>query len=128
MIVPGIVGAAHQLPRAKGGTPFAIGLADATKPFVHVLDDTSLGLLLGYLDTVSDFVGYLRKKEAFISSGRLGMAAGEEALLGWYVGKLNDAGEHDFVVPAAAGDRPMAFDESYCFGAHQKWTTSALEK
>ena len=72
MIVPGIVGDEHQLPREKGGQPFAIGRVSATKPFVHVLDDTSLDLLLKNLDTVWDFVGYLRKKEAFISSGRLG--------------------------------------------------------
>ena len=108
-----ILGVAHQRPRAQGGSPFAVGLPDATKPFIHVLDDTSLELLLGYLDTVSDFVGYLRKKEVFISDSRLGMAAGEEALLGWYVSRLNEFGEHDFVVPEAAGDRPMAFDESY---------------
>jgi hypothetical protein len=72
--------------------------------------------LLTNLDTLSDFVGYLKKKEAFVSSGRLGMAAGEEALLGHYVGALNDEGEHDFVVPAAAGDRPLALDESRWHG------------
>lgn len=116
LLVPGIVGQDHQRPREKGGTPFAVGRVSATKPFVHVLDDTSLDLLLTNLDTVSDFVGYLRKKEAFISSGRLGMAAGEEALLGHYVGALNKEGEHDFVVPAAAGDRPLAIDESRWHG------------
>jgi hypothetical protein len=112
MIVPGIVGDEHQLPQEKGGQPFAIGRVSATKPFVHVLDDTSLDLLLKNLDTVWDFVGYLRKKEAFISSGHLGMAAGEEALLGWYVGKINEHDEHDFVVPTEAGDKPLALSES----------------
>jgi hypothetical protein len=61
---------------------------------------------------VWDFVGYLTKKEAFIASGGLGMAAGEEALLGWYVGKINEHDEHDFVVPAEAGGRPLALSES----------------
>lgn len=112
MIIPQVVGDDHQLTQAKGGTPFAIGRVSATKPFVHVLDDTSLDLLLKNLDTVSDFVGYLRKKEAFISSGRLGMAAGEEALLGWYVGKINDDDEHDFVVPSEAGGKLLALSES----------------
>jgi hypothetical protein len=98
MIVPEIVGDDHKKTRAVGGAPFAIGRVSATKPFVHVLDDPSLELLLTNLDTVSDFVGYIRKKEAFIASGRLRMAAGEEALLGLYVAKLNAAGEHDFVV------------------------------
>jgi len=112
MIVPGIVGDDHQLPREKGGQPFAAGRVSASKPYVHILDDTSLDLLLKNLDTVWDFVGYLRKKEAFVASGRLGMAAGEEALLGWYVGKINEHDEHDFVVPAEAGDRPLALSES----------------
>jgi hypothetical protein len=112
MIVPEIMGDAHQLPQDRGGTPFAIGLIAANKPFVHVLDDTSLGLLLKNLDTVSDLVGYLRKKEAFILSGKLGMAAGEEALLGLYVGKLNEDDEHDFVVPLEARDQPIALNES----------------
>ena len=113
MIIPTTVGDDHQVLQANGGTPFAIGRVSATKPFVHVLDDTSLDLLLENLDTVSDFVGYLRRKEAFISSGRLGMAAGEEALLGWYVGNLNDDDEHDFVVPSETGDAPVAIDESH---------------
>jgi hypothetical protein len=112
MIIPEIMGDDHQLPRANGGQPFAVGRISATKPFVHILDDTSLGLLLNNLDTVWDFVGYLRKKEAFILSGRLGMAAGEEALLGWYVGKINADDEHDFVIPPEAGNKPLALSES----------------
>ena len=111
-LIPEIIGDRHQLPTAAGGMPFAVGLINARKPFIHVLDDTSLDLLLRNLDTVSDFVAYLRKKEALISSGRLGMAAGEEALLGWYVGKVNNQDEHDFVLPAEAGDRPLAVDAS----------------
>jgi hypothetical protein len=94
VIAPDIVGDAHT----TGDHPFAIGTIDRSKPFVHVLDDRSLLLLMEYLDTVSDFVGYLRKKEALIQSGRLAVAMGEEALLGQYVGALNGEGEHDFVV------------------------------
>jgi len=111
MIIPTIVGDMHHLPQSKGGLPFAVGLVSATKPFVHVLDDTSLGLLLSHLNTVSDFVAYLRKKEAFISSGRLGRAAGEEALLGQYVARVNDADEHDFVFPAEATTEPLVLSE-----------------
>jgi hypothetical protein len=111
MLIPDIVGDAHQLPRDQGGTPFAVGRVNASKPFVHVLDDTSLELVMNTLDTVSDFIAYLCKKEAFIESGRLGMAMGEEGLLGHYVGALNDQDEHDFVPPKEAGDRPIVLDE-----------------
>ncbi len=95
IVAPEIVGDAH----AVGDKPFGIGRVSNTKQFVHVLDDCSLLLLMQYLDTVSDFVGYLRKREAFILSGRLATAEGEEALLGRYVGDLNAQSEHDFVLP-----------------------------
>ncbi len=66
---------------------------------MHVFDDTSLNVLMTYLDTISDFVGYLTKKEKLLESGLHVLAAGEEELLAEYVSKLNDAGEHDFVFP-----------------------------
>jgi len=109
-IVPGITGAMHHRSRLNGGVPFAVGLVDPARPFVHVLDDMSLELLLENLDTVSDFVGYLRKKEAFVLSGQLGSAAGEEALLGLYVAKVNANDEHDFVLPDSVAV-PVALDE-----------------
>ena len=66
-------------------TPLAIGEIDPLKGFVHVLDDTTLGILLGTLDTVTDFVDYLTKKERLITGGRLIAAAGEEELLAYYL-------------------------------------------
>jgi hypothetical protein len=39
---------------------------DAAKEYIHILDDTSLDILLRTLDTVADFVGYLQKKETFV--------------------------------------------------------------
>jgi hypothetical protein len=51
------------------------------------------------LDTISDFVAYLTKKERLLTSGVRVIAAGEEELLAQYVGKLNSDGEHDFVFP-----------------------------
>ncbi len=79
--------------------PFAVGQIDPSRGFVHVLDDVSMNILLDTLDTVSDFVNYLEKKEAFIASGKFGAATGEEDLLAYYMGNLNDKGEHDFFVP-----------------------------
>jgi len=77
--------------------PFMVGQVDPAKGFVHIFDDTTLDIVLGTLDTVSDFVAYLRKKEAFVSSDRFLYAAGEEELLAAYLTKLNDDEEHDFV-------------------------------
>jgi hypothetical protein len=100
MIVPSITGGMHY--EGDDIHPFHIGQVNPTRGFVHVLDDTSLGVLLLNLDTISDFVNYLSKKEAFIQSGRLMFAAGEEDLLAYYLKRVNGQGEHDFVIPDGA--------------------------
>jgi hypothetical protein len=79
--------------------PFVIGQIDATEGYVHVFDDTSLSVVMTYLDTISDFVAYLTNKQRLLTSGLHLVGAGEEELLAEYVAKLNDAGEHDFVFP-----------------------------
>lgn len=99
VIMPRIVGDQHLAKVADGGKPFAIGQVNPAKGFVHVLDDTTLNILLGTLDTVTDFVSYLTKKEQFISSGKLIAAAGEEDLLAYYLKQVNEAEEHDFILP-----------------------------
>jgi SEC-C motif len=99
MLMPRIVGDAHCDPDKGTVIPFAIGHVDPQRGFVHVLDDMTLEVLLGTLDTVRDFVNYLTKKERFITSGLLVAATGEEELLGHYLAKLNKQGEHDFVFP-----------------------------
>jgi hypothetical protein len=85
--------------------PFTIGDLDPQRSFVHVLDDASLDIILGTLDTISDFTAYVQKKEQLLRSATLIYAAGEEELLAVYLKKLNKEGEHDFVFPTEnAGD------------------------
>jgi hypothetical protein len=84
--------------------PLVIGRIDGTKGYVHVFDDTSLDVVMGYLDTVSDFVAYLTKKENLLTSGIRVLAAGEEELLAQYVRELNKDGEHDFVFPKGTSE------------------------
>lgn len=67
MIAPGVVGAAHTVGNAAGGRPFMIGQVDPARGYVHVFDDTSLEIVMSTLDTVSDFVEYLTKKEGRVS-------------------------------------------------------------
>lgn len=71
------------------------------KTFVHVFDDASLDVVMGTLDTTPDFLRYLREKERFLRS-RLVFAAGEEQLLAFYSTKLDDTGEHAFVIDSDA--------------------------
>ncbi len=79
--------------------PYRVGHVDRKKGFVHILDDVTLDIVLKTLDTISDFVAYLEKKEAFLSSSLHITAAGEEELLGHYLKDMNHLNQHDFLVP-----------------------------
>jgi|CXWL01.1.fsa_nt_gi hypothetical protein len=84
--------------------PFVIGDVNPGGSFVHVLDDITLPILLTELNTISDLVEYLDRKEAFLRSGPAILAAGEEELVAIYLSKVDPAGRHDFVLPAAPGE------------------------
>ncbi len=104
MIIPRVIGPMRTANWADGGRAFTIGQLDPARGFVHVLDDTSLEVLMSTLDTVTDFVNYLSKKERFIESGKLACAAGEDELLAWYLTNINAEGEHDFIVKSGVDD------------------------
>lgn len=94
-----VVGDRHLVPISEGGRPFTIGQIDPSKGYVHVLDDTTLSIILTTLDTATDFTDYLTKKEEFIQSGKPLLAAGEEDLLAFYLRKMNPEGKHDIIMP-----------------------------
>ena len=83
-----------------GAIPFAVGDIDASRGFVHVLDDAALHILITECDTITDFVSYLTKKEAFIRNGSFMGGAGEDDLIAYYFRHLTPDGGHDFEVPA----------------------------
>lgn len=96
--------------------PFRIGRV-LPQPFIHVLDEFALEVLLRELDTVTDFVSYLEKREQFLSRTTPQIiASGEEQLAAVYLTKLNDDGRHDFVLPENNADGPLHvvyFDEGF---------------
>jgi hypothetical protein len=105
MLDNSLVGDAHL------NRPFTIGQINPDKGYVHVFDDTTLDIVMNTLDTITDFIAYLTKKERFLTGHRVVRAAGEEDLLAIYLRKLNDAGEHDFVID---GDYDvLSFDEGF---------------
>jgi len=77
----------HRVAVALGAqrrVPFAFG--DFGKGFVHVIDEISLLVLMTELDTITDFVQYLTRKEAFFSSGvKALITGGEEDILALYI-------------------------------------------
>ena len=99
----------------NGGVPFFVGDIDPARTFVHILDDTSLDIVLGTLDTISDFVAYLTKKEKLLKSDAVVIAAGEEDLLAYYLKNMNEQDEHDFVLPSCVDGQTthLIFDEGH---------------
>ncbi len=85
--------------------PFAVGDLDPEKRFVHVLDDTTLDIVLGALTTASDFIDYLTKKETLFRSAKIVHAEGEEDLLAFYLSDINEREEHDFIFPHGHPDQ-----------------------
>jgi len=90
--------------------PFVVGDLDPARPFVHVLDDTSLRVLMRTLDTIADFTAYLRAKERLLRSGQKVIAAGEEELLALYLTTMTEDGEHGFDFPS---DGPIWIPEGH---------------
>lgn len=76
---------------------FTIGKVNESKDYIHVFDDTTLDILLDKLDTISDFVAYLEKKEQFLTGKTTIISSGEEELLSLYLKDLNEDDEHDFI-------------------------------
>lgn len=97
-IKPCLVGNVHWSNQQKDVHPFAIGDLEPSGSFVHVFDEVGLDVVLGELDTISDFTDYLEKRRAFIRSGDLFEAHGEENLLAFYATRTNSDDDHDFVL------------------------------
>lgn len=110
MIDPAIVGSAHEAQMNSGASPFHIGPI-SEKQFVHVLDESALALVFDSLNTITDFLWYLDRKEAFLRSGRLGLATGEEELLAYYLKTTRADGHHDFVFVGASPQAKIMLTE-----------------
>ena len=87
-----LVGRMHE------NQPFRIGWPFESKRFLHVFDGPTLSLVMKELDTVSDFVDYLTKKQQlFESSGCDFCILGEEELLATYLASVvPGTNEHQF--------------------------------
>lgn len=89
-----------RLTTSMGLDLFAAGYVHPGRNYVHILDDVTLDIIMSELDTAPDFCRYLKKKEEFIRSMDVVIAAGEEDLLAVYLREVNAAGEHDFILPS----------------------------
>lgn len=77
--------------------PFCVGNPGGSKAFVHVFDEANLNVILQELDTIGDFLSYLRARQKVFSDPRLVSAHSEEDILALYLRDVNAQGEHDFM-------------------------------
>jgi hypothetical protein len=64
---------------------FPLPIGDQGKGFIHFFDQQSFPILLGELNTITDFVEYLNAKEKFFDSGKNAHFKSEEDLLAIYL-------------------------------------------
>jgi len=99
--------------------PFQIGIVNENKGFVHIFDEFSLNIIFSELDTVGDFITYLKAKEKLIKTKKLISYAGEEDLLGFYLEEYDFNEDNwpffeDRQDPDEAVILTRGFWESYC--------------
>ncbi|MDI3398702.1 SEC-C metal-binding domain-containing protein [Pseudomonas sp. V88_4] len=94
-------------------TPFFINDINPRKTFVHVLDETSIDLLLNELATPSDFINYLQAKENAVRKLKLQSAGSEADILGFYLDNLDLNGYGTIANPRKDFSVPFAIHEFY---------------
>lgn len=76
--------------------------------FVHILDDSTLDIILKNRDTIVDFIHYLEQKEDALTRNQF-VIHGEENLLALYASHRKSDGEH--FIPTASGTELVVVDD-----------------
>ncbi len=91
MINTSVVGPEHH------SHPFTIGRVLPQGPYIHVLDELTLEVVLSELDTIKDLVEYLERKETLLTHPQRNViSSGEEQLVAMYLTRVDDSGRHSF--------------------------------
>ncbi|PWF22939.1 hypothetical protein [Corticimicrobacter populi] len=92
--------------------PFMVGWPLKKRLFIHVLDELTLDVLLGELDTAPDLIEYLRKKEDYLCRPGVDfLVCGEEELLATYLLNKNNDALTGFSFPVAPDDKKLLMFE-----------------
>lgn len=76
----------HRIAVAVGrGTQHSLKYGDFGKGFVHVFDEETIQSILTELNTITDFLTYLKAKEQLIASGTRPIYSTENSLLSLYI-------------------------------------------
>jgi hypothetical protein len=79
--------------------PFNVPDFDKSKTFIHIFDESTLDIVLGELDTISDFIHYLGEKEKAVRERGLTSAMGEEEILAFYLFQPKNTGFGSLQLP-----------------------------
>lgn len=93
--------------------PFFINDINPSKTFIHILDETSIDLLLNELATPSDFISYLQSKENAVRKLKLQWAGSEADILALYLGSTDINGYGSIKNPREDFSVPFAIDEFF---------------
>lgn len=75
------------------GIPYFVELPKS--PIYHILDSANLEIVLKELDTITDFINYLKEKEKAIKNSKIITYSGEEDILGQYLRTIEyETGKH----------------------------------
>jgi SEC-C motif len=86
VLAPEIQGPDHIQAENPNFKPFFVGTVMPKKGWVHVVDDVTLPLILHELDTIADFLAYLKAKEhLLLTDGLKPVISGEENLLATFL-------------------------------------------
>lgn len=92
MLTSFLSGEEHEDPIGQGLHPFMVGDVNPDGAFVHVMDMESLTTAMCELDTISDFVIYLKARATALRGKRVRMAASEADLLASYLMSSDEDG------------------------------------
>lgn len=117
---PSIVGKAHCDTKNATVQPFHFGKISDDSPHIHLFDDFTLPLVLSEVDTLTDFVEYLEFKEQLFESTNIGVIAGEENLLAFYLSEFVHGDEWAELQSRAQGEFVLSLKDT----AWQEFTES----
>ena len=76
---------------------FQVGDLDPASAFIHIFDETGIRIVMEEMDTGTDLVKYLAKREALFRRDDLNfLATDEAAMLSHYLSYTGEDNEHDF--------------------------------
>ncbi|WP_133244820.1 hypothetical protein [Caulobacter radicis] len=102
LILPHLKGERHIEFGSEHHMPFAIGDVDPAGPFIHVFNQSSLEVVMSELNTISDFMAYLKARAELIRTELLRVSPSESEVLANYL-QLTQNGVSNFPRPSDLG-------------------------